>query len=123
MELFSPSSKNKKKSIPRKIYYMLGNGSPIKIFYIFSKENFSDILENESFKKSSSYFRRNLQSSKKQNLLYISKKSYEKIFLKILSDNSFHLFYKLNQTILLVHKNIESFFCLECFFQLLDIFY
>ena len=35
---------------------------------------------------------------------------------------SFHLFYRLGQTILLVHKNIESYFLYWIFFQLLDIF-
>ena len=38
------------------------------------------------------------------------KKGYTIVFLKALSDNSFHLFYELNQTILLLYKNIESFF-------------
>ena len=55
------------------------------------------------------YFGRNFQSPKNQNLLYFSQKSYEEIFPKTLSDNNFHFFYNLNQTILLVYKNIESF--------------
>ena len=55
------------------------------------------------------YFIRNFQSPKNQNLLYFSQKSYEEIFPKTLSDNNFHFFYNLNQTILLAYKNIESF--------------
>ena len=50
------------------------------------------------------YLRRNFQSSKNHIFLYFSTKSYELIFLKTLWDNSFHFFYKLNQTILLVYK-------------------
>ena len=42
---------------------------------------------------------------------------------KPLSGNSFHLFYKLDQTILLVYKSIESFPLRSIFFQLLVIFY
>ena len=39
-----------------------------------------------------------------------------KFFQKTLSDNSFQLFYKLNQAILLVYKNFESFFQLFHYF-------
>ena len=52
------------------------------------------------------YFRRYFQSPKNQNLLYVSKKSFDQIFLKAFLDNSFHFFYKLNQTTLMVYKNI-----------------
>ena len=53
--LFSPRSKNKKKSAPRKWNFLililknslhLGIGNPEKILYIFSKENFSYISGN-----------------------------------------------------------------------------
>ena len=50
-----------------------------------------------------------LPNPKNQNLLYFSKKVYQYVFPKTHSDNSFHLFYKLNETLLLVFKNIESF--------------
>ena len=46
--------------------------------------------------------------------LYFSKLSYEYFFQKILLDNSFHILYKPNQTILLVYKNVES-HCLYVF--------
>ena len=50
------------------------------------------------------------------------------VFLKTLKDNSFHLLYKLNQSISLIYKYIErillcSFFRYKIFFQLLAIFY
>ena len=50
-----------------------------------------------------------LPKPQKIKFLIFSKKGYEQIFLETLLNNSFHLFYKLNQTILLVYKNIESF--------------
>ena len=50
------------------------------------------------------------------------------IFLKALEDNSFDLLYKLNQSISLTYKYIESillcsFFCYKIFFELLSILY
>ena len=89
----------------------------LKCFLHFRKWNFpAPSLKNFS------YFRRNFQSPKNQNLSYFSKKSYEQIFPKALSDNSFHLFNKLNQTMLLLCKNIESLLLRLIFLQLFDIF-
>ena len=73
-----------------------------------------------------------LYCSKPKKLLFLggtSKTQKNKIYTspkkvpKPLSDNSFHLFYKLDQTILLVYKSIESFPLRSIFFQLLVIFY
>ena len=90
------SLKNKKNRPPKNFLYSFKR----KVFLYFRKWK---------PRKSSLYFRENFQSPKYQNLLFFSKKCYEYIFLKTRLDNSFHLFYKLNQTTLLVYKNIESF--------------
>ena len=102
---------------PEKNPYISGNGNPPKIpfiselSYIPGSGNLKKIsyISGSNFPSSKSflYFRRNFQSPK--NLLYFSKQSYENIFRKTLSDKSFHLFCKVNQKILLVYKNIESF--------------
>ena len=67
------------------------------------------IFQDTDTLKNLLYFKKNFQSHRNKNLLNFSKKRYEQIFPKTLSHNSFYLFYKLNQTILLVYKNIESF--------------
>ena len=88
-----------------------------KVVLIFRK---TETLKNYiSGNQTFLYFRRNL---KNQNLLNFSKKRFEYILLKKLLDNSFHLFYKLYQTILLVHiKTLKAFFCVESFLNFFPI--
>ena len=50
----------------------------------------------------------NLQSLKNKN--FIKMLSIGLYFSENIDDNTFHLFYKLNQSILLVYKYIESYF-------------
>ena len=50
----------------------------------------------------------NLQSLKNKNVIKML--SLELYFSENIDDNSFHLFYKLIQSILLVYKYIESYF-------------
>ena len=115
----------------KKAFFMFWEKETPEKFLIFHETELSYISGNGTFRarkiknshlKSFLYFRRNFQSLKNENLLYFFKKSCEKFFPKTLLDNSFHPFYKLNQT-LLVYKNIESFLLCFIFFQLFDIFY
>ena len=103
--------------ISQKLFLHFGKWKPRKKFLIFQEtETPKNVL---IFRgkwnclapglKSILYFRWNFQSPQNQTFWYFSKKSYEWIFLKTLSDNSFHLFYKVNRKILLVYKNTESF--------------
>ena len=54
-------------------------------------------------------FKEGFPKLKKPKVVLLSRKSYEQIFTKSLLNNSFHLFYKLKQTKLLVYKHFESF--------------
>ena len=78
---------------------------------LLSRSSKNEKIERE---KNLLYFR-NFQSPENQNLSCFSKIRYEYVFLKIL--NTFHLFYKLNQTILLVYKTLKAFFSVESFFS------
>ena len=122
--LFSPSSKIWKKICPEKIPYTLGNGKTKKISYIFSKENFSYISRKGSPKTELSYISGWASKVSKTKIYYTFSKNFiNKIFVKAFLGNSFHLFYKLNQTIFLLYKNIQNFLLCWIFFWLLYIFY
>ena len=108
-----------------------------ELSYISAKENSEKVLyisENGTF----FYFRKrkpriNSLFIRKQNFfifqeevpkpqkpkffIFVQETSPQQIFLKILLNNSFHLFYKLNQTILLVYKTLKAFFCVESLFS------
>ena len=65
-----------------------------------------------------SYILGGTSKAPKTKIFYTSsKKVVNNFFLKTLSDNSFYIFYKLNQTILLVCKTLKAFFCVESFFS------
>ena len=57
-------------------------------------------------------FQEELPKPQKSKFIILLQNIYEYIFPKTLTDNSFHLFYKSNQTVLLVYKNIASFLLL-----------
>ena len=106
------------------LYFSIsGNENPPKNSYIFSKESFCHVFGNNHPEKTLYIsrngtflcFRRNFQSPQNQNLLYFFKKNYKRNFQKTILDNNFHLFYNLNQTMLLVYKKLKATFCVESF--------
>ena len=77
---------------------------------VFSQEKAVLVVWKMKTLKNSLYFRKQNFSGgtsevPKTKISYTFK-SYEYIFLKTLLNNSFHLFYKLNQTILLIYKKL-----------------
>ena len=76
------------------------------------------ILQETETPKKFVIFQEELPKPQKPKFLIFLQSKVKEIFLKALKDNSFHLFYKLNQTILPVYKTSKAFSCVEYLFSL-----